>query len=183
MLSQAGGAPLDRAMIFYLPPFLLFVVNRDSIGLISYLFDTHTDRPIFRENTNELKLREIIEKSWKKSGKSTTEWCPQKEVSELLASISLRATLDPRLRELPLMDNPLVNTVSVAIYLFIVKYAGPKFMENRKPFEFRRLLFVYNIGLVLLSAWMFYEVPFIIMSNRLFQQTTVDANIRADSSP
>ena len=78
------------------------------------------------------------------------------------------------------MENPLVNTVSVAIYLFIVKYAGPKFMENRKPFEFRRLLFVYNIGLVLLSAWMFYEVPFIIMSYRLFR-TTANASIRADS--
>ena len=78
------------------------------------------------------------------------------------------------------MENPLVNTVSVAIYLFIVKYAGPKFMENRKPFEFRRLLFVYNIGLVLLSAWMFYEVPFIIMSNRLFR-TKANASIRADS--
>jgi len=64
---------------------------------------------------------------------------------------------DPRLNHLPLMDNPMVNTISVCIYLFIVKYAGPKFMENRKPFEFRRILFVYNIGLVVLSAWMFYE--------------------------
>ena len=58
------------------------------------------------------------------------------------------------------MENPLVNTISVCIYIFIVKYAGPKFMENRKPFEFRGVLFVYNVGLVLLSAWMFYEVPF-----------------------
>jgi len=67
---------------------------------------------------------------------------------------------DPRLDHLPLMEDPIVNTVSVCIYLFIVKYAGPKFMENRKPFEFRRILFVYNIGLVVLSAWMFYEVPY-----------------------
>lgn len=55
------------------------------------------------------------------------------------------------------MDNPTVNTISVLTYLFIVKYAGPRFMRDRKPFDFPRLLFVYNMALVLLSAWMVYE--------------------------
>ena len=58
----------------------------------------------------------------------------------------------------PLMDNPIWNTVSVLLYLYIVYYGGPAFMKDRKPFEFRKFLFVYNMALVVLSGWMFYEV-------------------------
>jgi hypothetical protein len=45
----------------------------------------------------------------------------------------------------------------MAIYLVIVK-VGPKLMENRKAWELREVLVVYNFGLVLLSAYMLYEV-------------------------
>ena len=65
---------------------------------------------------------------------------------------------DPRVAKYPLMNNPLWNTVSVLLYLYIVYYGGPTFMKNRKPFEFRRFLFLYNMALVALSGWMFYEV-------------------------
>lgn len=64
---------------------------------------------------------------------------------------------DPRVDHLPLMSNPTWNTISVMMYLYIVFYGGPEFMKNRKPFEFRRLLFVYNMALVVLSGYMFYE--------------------------
>ena len=56
------------------------------------------------------------------------------------------------------MSNPTWNTISVLVYLYIVFYGGPEFMKNRKPFEFRKILFVYNMALVLLSGYMFYEV-------------------------
>ena len=55
----------------------------------------------------------------------------------------------------------MLNTISVLLYLYIVKIAGPAFMKDRKPYEFRRILFVYNMVLVALSGWMFYEVRFI----------------------
>ena len=61
---------------------------------------------------------------------------------------------------LPLMENPILNTISVLLYLYIVKIAGPAFMKDRKPYEFRRILFIYNMVLVALSGWMFYEVRF-----------------------
>ena len=73
-------------------------------------------------------------------------------------SISHFKISDPRVANYPLMDNPLWNTVSVLLYLYIVYYGGPSFMKNRKPFEFRRFLFLYNMALVALSGWMFYEV-------------------------
>lgn len=31
-------------------------------------------------------------------------------------------------------------------------------MENRKPFELRKVLIVYNFAQVIFSAWLFYEV-------------------------
>ena len=67
---------------------------------------------------------------------------------------------DPRVASYPLMDNPVWNTVSVLLYLYIVYYGGPAFMKDRKPFEFRKFLFVYNMALVVLSGWMFYEVSY-----------------------
>jgi len=67
------------------------------------------------------------------------------------------ASSDPRVAHLPLMSNPTWNTISVLVYLYIVFYGGPEFMKNRKPFEFRKILFVYNMALVLLSGYMFYE--------------------------
>ena len=38
------------------------------------------------------------------------------------------------------------------------KVLGPKLMENRKPFELRKILIAYNIFQALLSSWLFYEV-------------------------
>lgn len=57
-----------------------------------------------------------------------------------------------------LMSNPIWNTISVMVYLYIVFYGGPSFMKNRKPFQFPMFLFVYNMALVVLSGYMFYEV-------------------------
>lgn len=34
---------------------------------------------------------------------------------------------------------------------------GPRLMEDRKPFELRRVLIVYNFLQVIFSAWLFYE--------------------------
>ena len=80
------------------------------------------------------------------------------EIGTLIVTRDLILNSDPRVADLPLMDSPIVNTLSVGLYLFIVKIAGPAFMKDRKAFEFPLLLFWYNIILVALSGWMFYEV-------------------------
>ncbi len=42
-------------------------------------------------------------------------------------------------------------------YLSMVKIWGPKFMENRKPFQLRGVLMVYNAFQIVFNGWMFYE--------------------------
>uniref|UniRef100_A0A182Y7B6 Elongation of very long chain fatty acids protein n=1 Tax=Anopheles stephensi TaxID=30069 RepID=A0A182Y7B6_ANOST len=64
---------------------------------------------------------------------------------------------DPRTRDWPLMSSPF-PTIGISLcYAYFVKVLGPKLMENRKPFELRKVLIVYNFLQVLFSTWLFYE--------------------------
>uniref|UniRef100_A0A8D9BTW9 Elongation of very long chain fatty acids protein n=1 Tax=Cacopsylla melanoneura TaxID=428564 RepID=A0A8D9BTW9_9HEMI len=65
---------------------------------------------------------------------------------------------DPRVNEWFLMSGPLPTICICLTYAFIVKIVGPKLMENRKPFQLRKTLIVYNFIQVLFSSWLFYEV-------------------------
>lgn len=56
------------------------------------------------------------------------------------------------------MEHPLFTFGLVAIYLSWVLLLGPLFMRDRKPFQLRRTLVVYNAFQVLISGYMFYEV-------------------------
>jgi len=71
-------------------------------------------------------------------------------------------TGDPRVKDLPFMASPMPTLFMTAAYLYFIKRIGPQWMENRKPFSFRRLLVVYNFSLVAASAWMFYEMGSLI---------------------
>ncbi|XP_072264546.1 very long chain fatty acid elongase 5 [Pyxicephalus adspersus] len=64
---------------------------------------------------------------------------------------------DPRVRGWFLLDNYIPTFICTILYLFIV-WIGPKYMKNRQPVSFRGILVVYNIGLTLLSLYMFYEL-------------------------
>ncbi|XP_064173120.1 elongation of very long chain fatty acids protein 5 [Anguilla rostrata] len=64
---------------------------------------------------------------------------------------------DQRVRGWLLLDDyPATFALTVA-YLLIV-WMGPKYMKNRQPFSCRGLLVVYNLGLTLLSLYMFCEL-------------------------
>ncbi|KAK3794584.1 hypothetical protein RRG08_003733 [Elysia crispata] len=63
---------------------------------------------------------------------------------------------DQRTKDWPLIESPVATIVAVAGYFFIV-WAGPKFMENRKPVHLGHLLTAYNFLLVALSSYMTYE--------------------------
>ncbi|KAG6446370.1 elongation of very long chain fatty acids protein AAEL008004 isoform X3 [Manduca sexta] len=65
---------------------------------------------------------------------------------------------DPRTNPWFLMSSPLPTLLICLSYVYLVKVVGPRFMENRKPYELKNLLIVYNFIQVLFSAWLFYEM-------------------------
>uniref|UniRef100_A0A4W3KHL5 Elongation of very long chain fatty acids protein n=1 Tax=Callorhinchus milii TaxID=7868 RepID=A0A4W3KHL5_CALMI len=64
---------------------------------------------------------------------------------------------DPRVEDWPLMSSPLPQTIIIGAYIYFVTSFGPKFMENRKPFNLKQIMIVYNFSLVLFSIYMCYE--------------------------
>ncbi|XP_072517159.1 elongation of very long chain fatty acids protein 1b [Salminus brasiliensis] len=64
---------------------------------------------------------------------------------------------DPRLFGYPLMESPVNMTAILVAYVFFVLYAGPRIMANRKPFQLKGPMIVYNFSLVFLSSFIVYE--------------------------
>lgn len=64
---------------------------------------------------------------------------------------------DPRVKGWLLLENYTPTFIFSVLYLLIV-WLGPKYMRNKQPFSCRGILVVYNLGLTLLSLYMFYEV-------------------------
>lgn len=56
-----------------------------------------------------------------------------------------------------LMSSPWPSLLIVAAY-FVVVYGGQKVMAKRQAFDLKTLIMVYNVCLVLLSAYMCWEV-------------------------
>uniref|UniRef100_A0A5F8GGY1 Elongation of very long chain fatty acids protein n=1 Tax=Monodelphis domestica TaxID=13616 RepID=A0A5F8GGY1_MONDO len=65
---------------------------------------------------------------------------------------------DPRLQGYPLMDTPLLMTSILVAYVYFVLSLGPRLMANRKPFQLRGFMVVYNFSLVALSLYIVYEM-------------------------
>uniref|UniRef100_A0A3P8S1L6 Elongation of very long chain fatty acids protein 1 n=1 Tax=Amphiprion percula TaxID=161767 RepID=A0A3P8S1L6_AMPPE len=70
----------------------------------------------------------------------------------------LLAGIDPRLKSYPLMQSPVPMTAILLSYLFFVLYLGPRIMANRKPFQLKEAMIVYNFLLVALSIFIVYEM-------------------------
>lgn len=64
---------------------------------------------------------------------------------------------DPRTAAYPLMNSGVFNTVSTLFYLFIVLFAGKRYMRDREPLKIRGIIFKYNICMVIYSSVLFYE--------------------------
>uniref|UniRef100_A0A2K5CD71 Elongation of very long chain fatty acids protein n=1 Tax=Aotus nancymaae TaxID=37293 RepID=A0A2K5CD71_AOTNA len=65
---------------------------------------------------------------------------------------------DPRIQGYPLMGSPLLMTSILLTYVYFVLSLGPRIMANRKPFQLRGFMIVYNFSLVALSLYIVYEV-------------------------
>ncbi|KAG8598811.1 hypothetical protein GDO81_002746 [Engystomops pustulosus] len=64
---------------------------------------------------------------------------------------------DPRVEDWPLMSSPIPQTLIIGAYIYFVTSFGPKLMENRKPFDLKGIMAVYNFFMVLFSVYMCYE--------------------------
>lgn len=66
-------------------------------------------------------------------------------------------TIDPRTTDLFMMESPIPSALICLGYLVFV-CMGPKLMANRSPYKIRELLVLYNVAMVALSGYLFYEV-------------------------
>jgi len=81
---------------------------------------------------------------------------PSKTKDIIMSSID-PVISDPRVQDWPLMASPVPLLAIFVMYLITIRQ-GPKLMASQKALELSSLICVYNVGLVLLSAYMFYEV-------------------------
>lgn len=54
-----------------------------------------------------------------------------------------------------------------------LQVVGPKYMENRKPFNLRYILIAYNFIQVIFSTWLFYEVSSSIFNLNNFIRSSI----------
>ncbi|XP_054159326.1 elongation of very long chain fatty acids protein 1-like [Oppia nitens] len=65
---------------------------------------------------------------------------------------------DPRTVDLPLMNGGPWNLAAILLVYFVfVTKIGPKWMANRKPYELRLPMLIYNIVMVAINAYFLYE--------------------------
>ncbi|CAH1375598.1 hypothetical protein MTP99_017011 [Tenebrio molitor] len=64
---------------------------------------------------------------------------------------------DPRVNDWFLMSSPFPTMCICLTYAYTVKVIGPRLMENRKPFDLKYTLILYNLFQVIFSTYLFYE--------------------------
>lgn len=64
---------------------------------------------------------------------------------------------DPRVKDWPLMSSPWPTIWLCLVYTYWVKVIGPQYMRNRKPYELRTLIVLYNFAQTIFSCFMFIQ--------------------------
>lgn len=67
---------------------------------------------------------------------------------------------DHRTKSWFLSNSPGPLLIILVTYLYFCLYAGPRYMKNRKPFQLKQTLIVYNVIQVVLSAVLVIEVSY-----------------------
>lgn len=65
---------------------------------------------------------------------------------------------DQRTKNWLLSNTPWPLFGILAFYLFFCLYAGPRYMRDRKPYELKNTMIIYNAIQVIISCVLFYEV-------------------------
>uniref|UniRef100_R4G7V2 Elongation of very long chain fatty acids protein n=1 Tax=Rhodnius prolixus TaxID=13249 RepID=R4G7V2_RHOPR len=72
---------------------------------------------------------------------------------------------DPRTKPWPLIDSPLLLVLLLASYNLFVLKIGPYWMKNRKPFDVRLPMAMYNVLQVLFNGYFFEEALRLVWFN------------------
>jgi elongation of very long chain fatty acids protein 7 len=66
--------------------------------------------------------------------------------------------IDPRVDGWFLMSSPFPTLLICSCYIYFVKSLGPRLMRDRKPFELRSAIIIYNVIQVVASIYLVYKV-------------------------
>lgn len=64
-----------------------------------------------------------------------------------------------------MVRSPVPLLLTIGVYLYLVKM-GPIWMKSWKTYDLKTVMIIYNFSMVLLSAYMFYEVCSCFMGNQ-----------------
>ncbi|XP_059200582.1 elongation of very long chain fatty acids protein 1a [Centropristis striata] len=82
----------------------------------------------------------------------------QEAVSNILKLHNyIKLRTDARIRDYPLMNDPVDMNVILLLYVFFSVYIGPRLMANRKPLHLNKAMIVYNLVMVSLNGYIVYE--------------------------
>lgn len=96
-------------------------------------------------------ISSACEDAWKTRGKTS-----HSTAFQCNCPISVICALDTRIDDWLLMDSPALVVVICATYFVSAKFLGFRFMQNRQPFDLRRIIVIYNIFQILSNAWIVY---------------------------
>jgi len=74
-----------------------------------------------------------------------------------LISEELWEIRDKRLDDWAMMSSPWPSVALSSAYVLAVTVIGPRFMRDRKPYDIKAVMQVYNVIQVILSAYIVYE--------------------------
>ena len=78
--------------------------------------------------------------------------------AQVLCNVSGHHVADPRTNDWILVGGPLPLLMILIMYNYFCRSAGPRWMKDRKPFDLKYVLIVYNAVQVVFSAWLVNEV-------------------------
>uniref|UniRef100_A0A2L2Y3K6 Elongation of very long chain fatty acids protein n=1 Tax=Parasteatoda tepidariorum TaxID=114398 RepID=A0A2L2Y3K6_PARTP len=86
------------------------------------------------------------------------------------------ASGDPRVTEWFLMDGPGPTIMLVILYVLFVKKIGPAWMEDRKPFDLRYAMLLYNAVIVLTNFYLILDTFRILLKPNHSLTCRIDKN-------
>ncbi|CAB3228028.1 unnamed protein product [Arctia plantaginis] len=73
---------------------------------------------------------------------------------------------DPRTKEWLFVSGPGPLLTILASYLYFCTKAGPKYMETRKPYSLKNIVFAYNIFQIILSVYITYLGVYFVFTEK-----------------
>lgn len=108
---------------------------------------------VCNESSSSLMLKMLNNKHIIPTHMSNSQWL----LKYFLILIRLSSFADRRTNDF-LLSSPVSLSLLIGIYLYVVKVTAPNFMRNRKPFNLRNILIVYNIFQILANIYLSEKV-------------------------